>query len=217
MRGRATRKVGRLARCGVERTLSEPLRHVVNALRLPGHREFLRNPCTHRAQQVANNAAAPFYLAASRLWFECRESSAIVWAHWPVWALPISLSKSERRSDDPGSQHPGRRRQSVHAQDRAQSPDEYRRAQGLRGERRHRRARRHSHRVARTSCILDWELPLLNGAEFVRIVRSPGVFPMSDVPIIMLSVAWRALARGRGGADRRQRVSAQAGLRAGTA
>ena len=65
--------------------------------------------------------------------------------------------------------------------------------------------------------ILDWELPLLNGAEFVRIVRSPGVFPFSDVPIIMLSVAWRALARGRGGADRRQRVSAQAGVRAGAA
>jgi two-component system, chemotaxis family, chemotaxis protein CheY len=27
--------------------------------------------------------------------------------------------------------------------------------------------------------ILDWELPLLNGAEFVRIVRSPGVFPVA--------------------------------------
>jgi CheY-like chemotaxis protein len=35
--------------------------------------------------------------------------------------------------------------------------------------------------------ILDWEMPLLNGPEFVRIVRSPGVFPMSDIPIIMLS------------------------------
>lgn len=35
--------------------------------------------------------------------------------------------------------------------------------------------------------ILDWEMPLLNGAEMVRIVRSPGVFPMPDVPIIMLS------------------------------
>ena len=35
--------------------------------------------------------------------------------------------------------------------------------------------------------IIDWELPLLNGAEFVRIVRSPGVFPFSDIPIIMLS------------------------------
>lgn len=35
--------------------------------------------------------------------------------------------------------------------------------------------------------ILDWEMPLLNGAELVRIVRSPGVFPMPDIPIIMLS------------------------------
>jgi two-component system, chemotaxis family, chemotaxis protein CheY len=35
--------------------------------------------------------------------------------------------------------------------------------------------------------ILDWELPLLNGAEFIRIVRSPGVFPMPDIPIIMLT------------------------------
>ena len=35
--------------------------------------------------------------------------------------------------------------------------------------------------------ILDWEMPLLNGAEFVCIVRSPGVFPMPDIPIIMLS------------------------------
>jgi len=35
--------------------------------------------------------------------------------------------------------------------------------------------------------ILDWEMPLLSGAELVRIVRSPGVFPKPDVPIIMLS------------------------------
>jgi PleD family two-component response regulator len=35
--------------------------------------------------------------------------------------------------------------------------------------------------------ILDWEMPLLNGAELVRIVRSPGVFPMPDIPIIMIS------------------------------
>jgi two-component system, chemotaxis family, chemotaxis protein CheY len=35
--------------------------------------------------------------------------------------------------------------------------------------------------------ILDWEMPLLSGAELVRIVRSPGVFPTPDVPIIMLS------------------------------
>jgi CheY-like chemotaxis protein len=35
--------------------------------------------------------------------------------------------------------------------------------------------------------ILDWEMPLLNGAELVRIVRSPGNFPVPDVPIIMLT------------------------------
>jgi two-component system chemotaxis response regulator CheY len=35
--------------------------------------------------------------------------------------------------------------------------------------------------------ILDWEMPLLNGPELVRIVRSPGVFPVPDIPIIMLT------------------------------
>src|SRR3974390_1620696 len=35
--------------------------------------------------------------------------------------------------------------------------------------------------------ILDWEMPLLNGPEFMRIVRAPGVFPTPDVPIIMLT------------------------------
>src|SRR4029079_9820924 len=44
--------------------------------------------------------------------------------------------------------------------------------------------------------ILDWEMPLLNGAEMVRIVRSPGVFPVPDIPIIMLSAhaeRWRVI------------------------
>src|SRR5205807_2516268 len=44
--------------------------------------------------------------------------------------------------------------------------------------------------------ILDWEMPLLNGPELVRIVRSPGVFPMPDLPIIMLSAhgeRWRVV------------------------
>jgi len=44
--------------------------------------------------------------------------------------------------------------------------------------------------------VLDWEMPLLNGAELVRIVRSPGVFPVPDIPIIMLSAhgeRWRVL------------------------
>jgi two-component system, chemotaxis family, chemotaxis protein CheY len=35
--------------------------------------------------------------------------------------------------------------------------------------------------------VLDWEMPLLSGPELVRIVRSPGVFPIPDVPIIMLT------------------------------
>jgi len=35
--------------------------------------------------------------------------------------------------------------------------------------------------------VLDWEMPMLNGPDFVRIVRSPGVFPTPDIPIIMLS------------------------------
>jgi two-component system, chemotaxis family, chemotaxis protein CheY len=42
--------------------------------------------------------------------------------------------------------------------------------------------------------ILDWEMPLLNGPELVRIVRSPGVFPLPDIPIIMLTAhgqRWR--------------------------
>jgi two-component system chemotaxis response regulator CheY len=54
--------------------------------------------------------------------------------------------------------------------------------------------------VIRTSppdvIILDWEMPLLNGPELVRIVRSPGVFPAPDVPIIMLSAhgeRWRII------------------------
>src|ERR1700690_938522 len=41
--------------------------------------------------------------------------------------------------------------------------------------------------IAPDVVVLDWEMPLLSGAELVRIVRSPGVFPMPDVPIIMLS------------------------------
>jgi len=44
--------------------------------------------------------------------------------------------------------------------------------------------------------ILDWEMPLLNGAELVRIVRSPVVFPIPDVPIIMLTghvERWRVI------------------------
>lgn len=35
--------------------------------------------------------------------------------------------------------------------------------------------------------ILDWEMPQLSGAEFIRSVRSPGTFPVPNIPIIVLS------------------------------
>jgi len=35
--------------------------------------------------------------------------------------------------------------------------------------------------------ILDWEMPGMDGAEFVRRVRSPSSFPYPNVPIIMLT------------------------------
>jgi two-component system, chemotaxis family, chemotaxis protein CheY len=35
--------------------------------------------------------------------------------------------------------------------------------------------------------IVDWEMPGLDGAAFVRMVRSPDTFPYPNVPIIMLT------------------------------
>jgi two-component system, chemotaxis family, chemotaxis protein CheY len=35
--------------------------------------------------------------------------------------------------------------------------------------------------------FLDWDMPVLNGMEVMRIVRSPGVFPRPNLPIIMLT------------------------------
>jgi CheY-like chemotaxis protein len=35
--------------------------------------------------------------------------------------------------------------------------------------------------------IMDWDMPVLDGPEVMRIVRSPGVYPKADLPIIMLS------------------------------
>jgi CheY-like chemotaxis protein len=52
--------------------------------------------------------------------------------------------------------------------------------------------------------LLDWEMPLLNGAELVRIVRSPGVFPTPDIPIIMISAhgeRWRVVEAARIGVN----------------
>jgi len=35
--------------------------------------------------------------------------------------------------------------------------------------------------------IIDWEMPVIDGAQLVRMIRTPGEFPAPDVPIIMLS------------------------------
>jgi len=35
--------------------------------------------------------------------------------------------------------------------------------------------------------IVDWQMPGLDGAGFVRMVRSPETFPYPDIPIIMLT------------------------------
>ena len=37
--------------------------------------------------------------------------------------------------------------------------------------------------------IIDWELPLLSGAELVRIVRTPGILARRNVPIIMFGAS----------------------------
>lgn len=35
--------------------------------------------------------------------------------------------------------------------------------------------------------LLDWDMPVLNGIEALRIVRSPGVFPRPNLPVVMLT------------------------------
>jgi two-component system, chemotaxis family, chemotaxis protein CheY len=37
--------------------------------------------------------------------------------------------------------------------------------------------------------IMDWTLPVLSGAQVMRIVRSPDVFPKPNLPVIMLTAA----------------------------
>jgi two-component system, chemotaxis family, chemotaxis protein CheY len=52
--------------------------------------------------------------------------------------------------------------------------------------------------------IVDWEMPNIDGAQFVRSVRVPGAFPRSDVPILMLSGhgdRWRVVEAARIGAS----------------
>jgi two-component system, chemotaxis family, chemotaxis protein CheY len=41
--------------------------------------------------------------------------------------------------------------------------------------------------VAPHIVLLDWDMPTMSGAEFVRKVRSPASFPRPDVPIVVLS------------------------------
>jgi DNA-binding response OmpR family regulator len=51
--------------------------------------------------------------------------------------------------------------------------------------------------------IVDWEMPMIDGAQFVRLVRTPGEFPIPDIPIIMLSGhgdRWRVVEAARIGA-----------------
>jgi two-component system, chemotaxis family, chemotaxis protein CheY len=51
--------------------------------------------------------------------------------------------------------------------------------------------------------IVDWEMPVIDGARFVQMVRSPTEFPVPDVPIIMLTGhgdRWRVLEAARLGA-----------------
>jgi len=50
--------------------------------------------------------------------------------------------------------------------------------------------------------VIDWDMPVLDGMEVMRIVRSPGVFPRPNLPIIMLTT-------------RSQRSSVVEALRAG--
>ena len=95
-------------------------------------------------------------------------------------------TKKANREHHPIAVRAGRRRQSVHAQDDPQSAvncgikDIYEAADGI-------AALDSIRTVAPDVVILDWEMPLLSGPELVRIVRSPGVFPMPDIPIIILT------------------------------
>ena len=41
--------------------------------------------------------------------------------------------------------------------------------------------------IAPDVVILDWEMPNMTGAEFMRIVRSPGTFAVPHIPVIMLT------------------------------
>jgi len=59
-------------------------------------------------------------------------------------------------------------------------------------------------RYAPDLVIVDWNLPLVSGAELLRTVRSPQNFPLPDVPVIVLSghsERWRIMEAQRLGAN----------------
>ena len=48
--------------------------------------------------------------------------------------------------------------------------------------------------------FVDWEMPMIDGLQFIRMVRSPGSFPSPDVPIILLTGhgdRWRVIEAAR--------------------
>lgn len=50
--------------------------------------------------------------------------------------------------------------------------------------------------------IVDWEMPMMDGLQFIRQVRSPEAFPIPDVPIILLTGhgdRWRVIEAARFG------------------
>ena len=50
--------------------------------------------------------------------------------------------------------------------------------------------------------LVDWEMPLIDGLQFIQMVRIPGPFPASDVPIILLTGhgdRWRVIEAARFG------------------
>lgn len=52
--------------------------------------------------------------------------------------------------------------------------------------------------------FVDWEMPGMDGLQFIRMVRSPDQFPMPDVPIVLLTGhgdRWRVIEAARYGVN----------------
>jgi DNA-binding response OmpR family regulator len=48
--------------------------------------------------------------------------------------------------------------------------------------------------------FLDWEMPMIDGLQFIKMVRSPATFPIPEVPIILLTGhgdRWRVIEAAR--------------------